>query len=211
MSPFAAQIRLLEMMKTIIGKLDGFLASNDPFPLGVIEVDTVAGYLGDMGLKPDGEWLLWQFDLVLQQGFALVESERWAKDPEDAARLGYAVQLSKESEEMRGTRRTAIRGMAHGILKRLREVLLLLSGGKAVKFSSTGKATKRAGPGRQAVRGQDKERRFYDDWKASAQALKDFAKARGVKVAEAEALTARERTRRNRARQKNPAGHRRTN
>ena len=211
MSPFAAQIRLLEMMKTIIGKLDGFLASNDPFPLGVIEVDTVAGYLGDMGLKPDGEWLLREFDLVLQQGFALVECERWAKDPEAAARLGYSVQYSKESEEMRDTRRTATLGMAQGILKRLRELLLLLSGGKAVKFSSTGKATKRAGPGRQAVGDQDKERRFYDDWKASAQALKDFAKARGVKVAEAEALTARERTRRNRARQKNPAGYRRTN
>ena len=210
MSPFAAQIRLLEMMKTIIGKLDGFLASNDPFPLGVIEVDTVAGYLADMGLKPDGEWLLWQFDLVLQQGFDLVESERWAKDPEDAARLGYAVQLSKESEEMRGTRRTAIRGMAHGILKRLRELLRLLFRGKAVTSSSTGKAAKRPGPGRHAVGDQDKERRFYDDWKASAQTLKDFAKARGVEVAEAEVLTARERTRRNRARQKNPAGHRRT-
>src|SRR5262245_35518467 len=142
MSHSAAQIRFLEIVKTIMGKLDGFLASNDPFPLGVIELDTVAGYLGDMGLKPDGEWLLREFDVILQQGFALVESERWAKDPEAATRLGYAVQFSKESVEMRDTRRTVIRGMAHGVLKRLHEVFLLLSGGKPAKLSSTGKATK---------------------------------------------------------------------
>jgi hypothetical protein len=206
-----ARNRLLALLPEVSGKLERFLATSDPFPVGIVEFDAVAGYLGDMGLKPDGEWLLREFDLVLQQGFALVECERWAKDPEAAARLGYSVQYSKESEEMRDTRRTAILGMAQGILKRLRELLRLLCRGKAVKFSSTGKATKHAGPGRQAVGDQDEERRFYDDWKASARALKDFAKARGVKVAEAEAHTARERTRRNRARQKNSAGYPRTN
>jgi hypothetical protein len=206
-----ARNRLLALLPAVSGKLERFLASHDPFPVGIVELEAVAGYLGDIGLKPDGERLLREFDLVFQQGIALVESERWAKEPEAAARLGYALQFSKESKEMRDTRRTAIRGMAHGILERLRELVLLLSGGKAIKFCSTGKATKRAGPGRHAVGDQDKERRFYDDWKASAQALKDFAKARGVKVAEAEALTARERTRRNRARQKNLAGHRRNN
>jgi hypothetical protein len=205
-----ARTRLLVLLPAVSGKLERFIASNDHFPVGIVELDALAGYLADLGLKPDGEWLLRQFDLTLQQGFALLESERWAKDPEGAELLNYAPQFAKESEEVRDTRRTAIRGMVQRMLERLRELLLILSGGKSGKASSTGKAKRHAGPGRQVVGDKDKERRFYDDWKASAQPLKDFTKARGVKVAQAEALTARERTRRNRARRKNPADCRRT-
>src|SRR5262249_53675206 len=45
----------------------------------------------------------------------------------------------------------------------------------------------------------DSDRRFVDDWQASDQSLKEFAKARGVPFKDAQAITARERTRRGRA------------
>jgi hypothetical protein len=127
MSPFAAQIRLLEMMKTIIGKLDGFLASNDPVPLGVIELDTVAEYLGGMGLKPDGNRLLREHDFVLEQGFALLESERWASDPEGAGRMGLSPKFADEPEEVRNTRRMAIRGTAQRMLDRLCKIVQIVT------------------------------------------------------------------------------------
>jgi hypothetical protein len=92
--------------------LERFFASSDQFPLGIVELDAAAEYLGGVGLKPDGDWLVRQHDFVLQQGFTLVESERWARDLEGAERLGYSPQFSGELEEVRETRRNAIRGMS---------------------------------------------------------------------------------------------------
>jgi hypothetical protein len=59
-------------------------------------------------------------------------------------------------------------------------------------------------PGRPVVGDRAEDRRFFDDWKASDEPLKDFARSRGVPLKEAEAATARERTRRNRERRKHP-------
>jgi hypothetical protein len=173
-------------------------------------LETAAEYLGGVGLKPDGDWLVRKYDSVLQQGFALVESERWASDPEGAKRLGYSPQYSVESEEVRDTRRKAIRGMAQQMLGRLRMLLHIVSGDEEDEARSAGRAKKRAGPGRQPVGDKEKDRRFYDDWKASGQALKDFARDPGVKFAEAAEITARDRTRRNREQRKNRAEHQRT-
>jgi hypothetical protein len=127
MSHSAAQIRLLEIMKTIMGKLDCFLASNDPFPLGVIELDTIAEYLGGMGLKPDGNRLLREHKFILEQGFALLESERWASDPEGAGRLGLSPKFADEPEEVRNTRRIAVRGTAQRMLDRLCKIVQIVT------------------------------------------------------------------------------------
>jgi hypothetical protein len=210
MSDSPSRSRLLELLRAVIGKLERFLASSDQFPFGIAELDAAAEYLAGVGLKPDGDWLLREYDSVLKQGFALVESERWASDPEGAKRLGYSPQFSGESEKLRDTRRKAIRGMVQQMLGRLRMLLHAMSGDEQDEARSASRAKKPAGPGRQPVGDKEKDRRFYDDWKASGQALKDFVRDRGVNFAEAAAITARERTRRNRERRKNRTEHRRT-
>jgi hypothetical protein len=53
--------------------------------------------------------------------------------------------------------------------------------------------------GRQTVGDIEKEEAFYADWDSSGLTLKEFAKDRGVPYPKAEAMTARARTRRNRA------------
>jgi len=210
MSDSRAQNRLLELLRAVIGRLERFLASSDQFPFGILELDAVAEYLGGLGLGPDGSWLLREYDSVLGQGFALVESERWASDPEGAKLLGSSACFSEESEEVRETRRRFIRGMAGGMLDRSRALLQIVSDDEHGEAALGRGAKKRARAGRQPVGDMEKERRFYDDWKASDQALKDFARDRDVKFAEAVAITARERTRRNRERQKNRAERWRT-
>jgi hypothetical protein len=62
----------------------------------------------------------------------------------------------------------------------------------------------RRGQGRKRKRGRrakgdlETERGFYDDWKKSGLQLKDFARNRSIELNHAKAMTARERTRRNR-------------
>jgi hypothetical protein len=92
----------------------------------------------------------------------------------------------------------------------LRTVEEDLQGRKEDKATPTKVAKKRGGPGRQPVGDKAAEKHFFDAWKASDLPLKDFARTRGVKIDEAEKLTARERTRRNRERLTKLAESRRT-
>jgi hypothetical protein len=69
---------------------------------------------------------------------------------------------------------------------------------------------KRSVRGRPSVGDMKKEKRFYDDWKASGNHLKEFARARSMKAAEAKAIAARERMRRHRTKLKEIAESQRT-
>jgi hypothetical protein len=59
------------------------------------------------------------------------------------------------------------------------------------------RAKKRGRPEKSETK--DSDRRFQDDFEVSGQRLKDFARDRGVSLKDAKAITARERTRRQRA------------
>jgi hypothetical protein len=70
-----------------------------------------------------------------------------------------------------------------------------------VRKKPGGRPSKKGKHGRPSIGDKAEEDKFYVDWKASDIPLKDFAKARGTKLKEAEKMTARVRTRRNRNQQ----------
>jgi hypothetical protein len=122
MSHSAAQIRLLELMKTMIGKLEGFISYNDQHPPWFAELKAVADYLGTLGLKPDGDWLCRQQDYIYSQRYALMESDLWAVNPEGARRWGYSTRFASETDEDRYHRHKLIRHGCERLLDHLRRI-----------------------------------------------------------------------------------------
>jgi hypothetical protein len=138
--------RLRELLQAIIGELERFLSSDPatnrlkPVLLGIgIDLQLAAGYLAAMGLKPDGDWLLKAYDRdVIKTGFALLESDMWANDPEKAQRLGYSRQWFGEQEKVREWRRRHIQITAGLMLESLRRLLEMVSdSGSAPSLSAT--------------------------------------------------------------------------
>jgi hypothetical protein len=127
MSDHAVRSRLLELLLAAISRLEGFLSSNRQHPPRIAELEVVAGYLGTIGLKPDGDWLLRQHDIVYKQGYALMESEVWAVNPEGARRWGYSPHFSGETDEDRYHRRNRIRFESQRLLDHLRKLLQIVS------------------------------------------------------------------------------------
>jgi hypothetical protein len=132
MSDSAARSRLLELLPSIIVQLERFLSDPaakqiTPFPLGIVELEPAAEYLAAIGLKPDGNWLLREYNFVVKTGFHLLESEKWATDPESARQLGYSVQWRGEPEGVRESRRYAIAGITAQLLERSRKLLEMVS------------------------------------------------------------------------------------
>jgi hypothetical protein len=129
MSDSAARSRLLELLPAIISKLEVYLSLGPadlkvyPLPLGFDdELRLAAGYLADVGLKPDGELLREQYHVAMETGFKLLESERWAEDPEGAAKAGYSLRWRGETERVREDRRQYIQYTAQQMLARLRRL-----------------------------------------------------------------------------------------
>jgi len=121
------RFRLVELLQLAISRLEGFLSSDRRHPLRIAELEAVADYLGTRGLKPDGDWLLRQHDIIYKQGYALVESEVWAVNPEGARSWGYSPRFSSETDEDRRGRRDRIRYECQKLLDHLRRLLQIVS------------------------------------------------------------------------------------
>jgi hypothetical protein len=134
-----------------------------------------------------------------------LQSVSWQKDP---------VYRRQTAELLRADVWNPLQGELLGFMQKLQVApsTALISAPPAPP-NKTGKKAKprRDQPGRPLVGDKSAEQRFFDDWKASRQPLKAFARARGISQAEAEKMTARERTRRNRESPKRRPRNPRTN
>jgi hypothetical protein len=119
--------RLIELLRVAIARMESFLSSDRQHPPWIAELEAAADYLGTIGLKPDGDSLLRQHDIIYKQGYALLESEVWAVNPEGARSWGYSPRFSRETEEDRYARRNRIRYECQKLLDHLRRLLWIVA------------------------------------------------------------------------------------